>query len=147
MATTTMATATTTNGAYGTIKFKIGGYSHSKLLEFVALPVEKQEAMKKLAAERQKTAVPLGPYPYKDIECGWSLAWFHDNDTVLQWQATAGVYLDVGFYSNSGKREGFKVVITCRQEVWDSEEQKLVLTDESWNRTLTPPVAQGVIRN
>lgn len=131
MATTTMTTTTTTNGVYRTIKFKVGAYSTSKLLEFVQLPVERQETMKKLTEELQKTAVPLGPYPYKDKASGWSLAWFHDNDTVMQWQATAGVYLDVGFYSNSGKREGFKVVITCRQgqEVWDSEEQKLVLTD------------------
>ena len=55
--------------------------------------------------------------------------------------------MDVGFYSTSGERESFKVVITCKQEVWDHEEKKLVLTDVPWKRTLSPPVAQGIIRN
>ena len=137
----------TTDGVYRTIPFKVGTYSQAQLLEFIKLPTEKQADLKKLAAERKKTAVPLGPYPYKDRECGWSLAWFHDNDTVMRWTAAAGVFLDVGFYSTTGQREGFRVVITCRQEVWDLEEQKLVLTDEPWKRTLSPPVAQGIIRN
>ena len=144
MATTSMIT---TDGVYRTIPFKVGTYSQAQLLEFIKLPTEKQADLKKLAAERKKTAVPLGPYPYKDRECGWSLAWFHDNDTVMRWTAAAGVFLDVGFYSTTGQRESFKVVITCRQEVWDLEEQKLVLTDEPWKRTLSPPVAQGIIRN